>query len=49
MRPDHVGVALGCLSTAVVEPARVIWLKEKLAWVTFPEHWPRFDEASPPS
>ena len=49
LRPDHLGVALGCLATEVAEPMRVIWLKEKHDWVTFPEHWPTFDETSPPS
>ena len=49
MRPDHLGVALGCLTTSVSEPARAIWTSEKHAWVTFPEHWPHYEGASPPS
>lgn len=47
MRPDHMGVALGCLSTDVGKPARAIWLSEKHDWVEFPEDWPSFDRASP--
>jgi hypothetical protein len=48
MRPDHVGVALGCLTTPAPEPSRVIWTSEKHDWVTFPAHWPHYDEATPP-
>jgi hypothetical protein len=45
MRPDHWGVALGCLSTKVAEPDRAIWLATKHDWVRFPEHWPQYQEA----
>ena len=47
MRPDHMGVALGCLETPVGEPARAIWTSQKFDWVTFPEHWPTFEEGTP--
>jgi hypothetical protein len=46
LRPDHMGVALGCLETAVGEPSRVVWLAEKHDWVRFPDHWERFERAS---
>jgi hypothetical protein len=47
LRPDHVGVALGCLATPVAEPARAIWLNEKHDWVRFPEHWPHYGKGVP--
>ena len=46
LRPDHMGVSVGCLETPLGEPERVVWLCEKHDWVTFPEHWEQFDEAS---
>ena len=47
MRPEHIGVALGCLSTKVAAPSRAIWVAEKHDWVSFPEDCPQYREAVP--
>jgi len=47
MRPDHVAVALGCLTTEVAAASRVIWVEEKHAWVRFPEHLPHYAKTVP--
>lgn len=47
MRPDHIGVAAGCVATPLPEPQRAIWTSEKHGWVGFPEHWPTYPFAVP--
>ena len=47
MRPDHLGVALGCITPTVAEPSRAIWTEEKHSWVQFPQHWPQYEKATP--
>ena len=47
MRPDHIGVALGCLEGPIPEPVRAIWAQHKHPWVTFPAHWDVYDKATP--
>lgn len=42
LRPEHVGVAGGCVTTELPEPGSTIFTSEKQPWVTFPDHWPRF-------
>lgn len=46
MRPEYLGVALGCLRTDVAEPIRAIWMQEKLDCVSFPDHWPTFGQST---
>lgn len=47
MRPDHLGVAFGCLEEGQITPSRAIWLAEAHDWVRFPDDWPRFDGPTP--
>lgn len=47
MRPDHLGVAGGCMVTPLPEPHRAIWTAEKHEWVSFPDHWPTFEQGTP--
>ena len=47
MRPDHIGVAVGCVDTKLPEPARAIWTEEKHNWVRFPDDWPTFPRGTP--
>ena len=47
MRPDHIGVAAGCFTAPLPEPARVIWTEAKHDWVVFPDHLPEFPKATP--
>lgn len=47
MRPDHIGIAAGCMETKLPEPLRAIWTESKHDWVEFPEHWPTFEKAAP--
>jgi len=47
MRPDHIGVAIGCFDGPMPEPVRAIWAQHKHAWVTFPAHWKIHDRATP--
>ena len=44
VRPDHYGVAAGCLTSAVKEPETVIWMSEKLPWLVFPEPWVKHEK-----
>ena len=48
-RPDFFGVAVGCLTAPVQEPANVIWPSEKQPWLTFPEAWGHHQQALRPS
>ncbi len=48
MRPDMVGVALGCFETELPDPVRAIWTEEKHSWVSFPDDLPTFPQGSPP-
>jgi hypothetical protein len=45
VRPDHYGVAVGCLTSPVAEPGNTIWTSEKQPWLTFPEHWGRYQRS----
>ena len=45
MRPDHYGVAVGCLTAPVAEPGNAIWLSEKQPWLSVPEHWGHYQKA----
>jgi hypothetical protein len=47
MRPEHMGVAIGSFEGPMPEPLRAIWAEQKLDWVSFPDHWPVFDKATP--
>ena len=47
MRPDHLGVAYGCLETPAPTPMRVVWNEEQHDWVRFPDDWPSFAKGSP--
>jgi len=47
LRPGMAGVAFGCFDAPLPEPARVVWTEEQHGWVTFPEHWPRFEKGTP--
>ncbi len=47
MRPDHMGVALGCLTTPAPTPERAIWTEEAQDWVLFPEDMPVFEKGTP--
>lgn len=39
LRPEHYGIAIGCLTTPPPEPEAVIFLSEKQPWLSFPEGW----------
>ena len=47
MRPEHVGVAVGCLMEPVEEPLRTVWAESAPDWMRFPDHWPVYDQALP--
>ena len=47
MRPDHFGVASGCLKTSVDPPIRAVWTHRMPDWVTFPTGWPVHPGAAP--
>ena len=47
LRPDHMGVAYGCLDRPLPDPVRAIWTSEKHDWVLFPEAWPQYEGGSP--
>ena len=48
IRPEHVGVAVGCFGEpGFVEPARVIWCESKHPWVRFPDGVPEFPKGAP--
>ena len=47
MRPEHMGVALGCLTTEVAEPSRAIWTEHAHDWVRFPDGWDSYPRATP--
>ena len=40
MRPDHLGVAVGCLEEPIEEPLRAVWTEGAADWLRFPDHWP---------
>ena len=44
-RPEHAGVAIGCLTTPAPEPQSAIFLSEKQSWLDFPAHWKHFQRA----
>lgn len=46
MRPDHIGVALGCFDTQAPTPIRAIWTEEQHGWIEFPQDMPRFPKAT---
>ncbi|MGF1474755.1 MAG: GFA family protein [Geminicoccaceae bacterium] len=44
MRPDHIGVAVGCFAEPTFgAPARMVWAENKHHWVDMPEGTPVFD------
>ena len=47
MRPDYLGVALGCFDGPLPEPSRAVWTEAKHDWVRFPDHWPTFEKGTP--
>ena len=47
MRPNHIGVAVGCFEAPLSTPERAIWTEEKLDWVEFPKTMPTFPQAAP--
>jgi len=47
MRPEHYGVAVGCMASQLPKPNRVVWTSEKHDWVSFPEEWPTFEFGTP--
>ena len=47
IRPDHYGVAGGCLLTEVPEPSLAIWTDEKVPWLAIPEGWAQHGKAPP--
>ena len=47
MRPDHMGIAYGCLTTPAPVPERAIWAEAKHDWVEFPADWPVHATGSP--
>ncbi len=45
MRPDHVGIAVGCFADPkFVAPARVGFAEKQHHWVTFPDDMPSTPE-----
>ena len=49
MRPDHMGIALGCFDDPhFVKPARTIWTEHQHAWIHLPDDLPAFKKATPP-
>ena len=41
MRPDHMGIALGCFDDPrFVRPVRTIWTEHQHDWIRFPEDLP---------
>ncbi len=48
MRPDHLGVAIGCFSDpSFAGPVRAIWTENKHHWVEFPKDIPVFEKGTP--
>ena len=48
MRPDHLGVGLGCFADpSFTGPVRAIWAENKHHWVIFPDDVPVFEKAVP--
>lgn len=47
MRPDHLGVALGCFEGPLPAPSRAIWAEEAHDWVVLPDGMPVFPKAVP--
>jgi hypothetical protein len=48
MRPDHIGLALGCFGDpGFAGPARAIWTESRHHWVRFPDDMPLFEQAVP--
>ena len=48
MRPDHMGIALGCFDDPrFVRPVRTIWTEHQHDWIRFPEDLPAFEKATP--
>ena len=46
-RPEHVGVAAGCLTPVPRRPDRVLWASEKMDWVEFPADVQMLPKGSP--
>lgn len=46
MRPDHMGVAYGCLDTPAPMPTRVVWAEAQHGWVRFPDGIETFSKGS---
>lgn len=40
MRPQHLGVALGCLQTPSDDPRYVVWAQTARGWLRFPDQCP---------
>ena len=48
IRPEHVGVAVGCFGEpGFGEPARVVWSESKHPWIRFPDGVPEFPQGAP--
>ena len=48
MRPDYMGIALGCFSNPhFVRPVRTIWTESQHDWISFPDDLPAFEQAMP--
>ena len=45
LRPDHHGVAAGCLTTPAPAPGAAIFVSEKQDWVEFPGDWKLFQRS----
>jgi hypothetical protein len=47
MRPDHIGVAVGCFGDpSFPGPARAVWAESRHDWVTYPDDLPVFEKAA---
>ena len=48
LRPEHVGVAVGCFGEpGFALPVRVVWSETKHPWIRFPEGVPEFPKGAP--
>ena len=48
MRPDHVGIAVGCFADPdFPPPVRAVWADHRHGWLSFPEDMPVFPKAAP--
>jgi hypothetical protein len=48
MRPDHVGVAVGCFADPdFMPPARAVWSDHRHGWLSFPDDMPVYPRAAP--